>query len=73
MADRETCPCGATIEWKVLPSGVRCPMQRVKTIYAGGMDERVGKIETGRPMPPMYVSHFETCPKANEFSRRRKR
>lgn len=80
--------CGAKIEWKVLRSGKRCPMQRVRSVYVGpeGSNE-VGSLslnmlrlredgefeDSEMPLPPMYVSHFETCPNASQHSKRGER
>lgn len=54
------------------PNGNPIPLQRIRTVYVVRND-RVEKLDTKPELDaPMYVSHFETCPNANEFSRRRR-
>ncbi len=83
--EKQTCSaCGATFYWVVnAGTGKTIPMQLVRTIYAvtGSPGSLVGhKIEslTVRLDPPTkaeaenalhMVSHFETCPHPERFSR----
>lgn len=48
------------------PTGRVIPAQRVRTVYSREGD----KLFKCTPQGEVYVSHFETCPGAREFSRR---
>jgi hypothetical protein len=61
------------IEMIVGPNGKAIPAQRIRTVYAREED-RLSKIEFSNDNGerfPLYVSHFETCPYAKDFSRSR--
>ena len=62
--------CGMPIEFHQSPNGKPMPVQRVRNVYIMGAE---GKLEVAlrseaRP-GTMFVSHFETCPRASSFSR----
>lgn len=60
--------CGMPIRFIEGPNGKSIPAQRVRVVYvlAGSLfAER--KLEA-RELGETYVSHFETCPHASEFS-----
>lgn len=57
--------CLQKIEFLTGPSGRVIPVQRVRTVYV----ERGGALEKATPEGVVYVSHFEACPYAGEFSR----
>lgn len=64
--------CGMPIEFINGPSGRPLPAQKIRTVYRlldteGG--RRLQKKE-GAAEEMLYVSHFETCPNADEFSRK---
>lgn len=65
--------CGATIVWVETPGRVRVPIDPRPPIYRYNLDTGQGqKIERG--LTDAYgVSHFATCPKANEFSKSKKK
>ena len=68
--------CGMTIEFLVGPNGKVIPVQRIRTVYspnAEGALVNVSKLWEGSIIVragAYYVSHFETCPRAPEFSGR---
>jgi hypothetical protein len=76
---RETRPCkacGMKITGIIGPNGNVIPAQRIKTLYRL---DREGNALTLRKIDTIagdklegYVSHFETCPNAADFSRTRK-
>lgn len=59
------------IELIMGPNGKKIPAQRIRTIYRRTNElfeaNTLEVVEVGES----YVSHFETCPNANEFSRSR--
>lgn len=59
--------CGREITWAVTKTGARIPLERCKHVYEI-MDTQRGKGEAVMYGLPMWISHFLTCPKANEFS-----
>lgn len=65
-----------SIEFRHGPDSKLIPLQKVRTVYAlqdelhGG---RVVKVASPPEVEAYYVSHFETCPNAGEFSRKGKR
>lgn len=67
--------CGMTIEQIVGPNGKPIPAQKVRTVYVARTDlvgeRELEKLESVAGSE-VYVSHFETCPNANDFSRRRR-
>lgn len=65
--------CGMPIEIIRGPSGRPVPMQRVRTVYVieeGLFDQDVRTLEGHAEK---FVSHFETCPSAERFSKKAKR
>lgn len=63
--------CGRPIIFRPGPSGSSIPLQRIRTVYAMRADRREArKLETPAALE-LYVSHFETCPHASRFTRRR--
>jgi hypothetical protein len=64
-----------TIEMIVGPNGKAIPAQKIRTVYALVEEDgkrRLSKIEFEGDPRPTYVSHYETCPYASEFSKRKK-
>lgn len=55
--------CGRAIEWAKTPNGKNVPLERLKSVT-------VGPDNVTRPGGDVLVSHFLTCPKANDFSGR---
>lgn len=57
--------CGRPILWGVTADGKRIPLDPRASVYAyeSGKAERLGTA---------YVTHFATCPHANQFSGRNK-
>ncbi len=51
-------------------TGAVLPLQKLRTIYTfiGGANPKARKLDLANPS--IYVSHFETCPKAGEFRRK---
>jgi hypothetical protein len=48
------------------------PAQRVRTVYVL-VEQLIGEPQlqpVELPAGDLYISHFETCPQANDFSRR---
>lgn len=74
--EQGTCSsCGAAIYWVVMyPSGKRMPLD-AKPV-AGLISVEIGKPDTGRMRgkmhEPLYLSHFATCPNANQHRKDRK-
>lgn len=69
--------CRMKIEFIVGPNGNVIPMQKVKSVYyRQGPEDPLVKM--GPPQAPyegkpeLFVNHFETCPEASHFSRRRR-
>lgn len=54
-------------------NGRLVPVQKIRTVYAfmpiSGSSERILSAIPKADDVTYYVSHFETCPKASEFSR----
>jgi hypothetical protein len=62
--------CGMTIVFiENEASGKRIPAQAIRTVYELGTDGKLHKLD--KPQIQRYVSHFETCPKAGEFRRKK--
>ena len=76
MAMAKPCEgCGVLIEFHPSPNGKPMPVQRVKNIYGMGSEGRLVRVtaievNTDVDLGPVFVSHFETCPRANDFSGR---
>jgi hypothetical protein len=54
------------------PNGKQIPAQQIRTVYALFDDGRLGKAAATEGSARLFVSHFETCPKASTFSKGRK-
>lgn len=71
MSARPCRRCGMTIEFIEGPNGKNIPAQKVRTVYYRNERMRLSKLDTdgddGMELTT-YVSHFETCPKAADFS-----
>lgn len=64
--------CGMTIEFIKNPNGNGkwLPLQRVRSAYV--LEESGHRKVTLAPTTKaIFVSHFETCPSADEFTRKR--
>lgn len=68
--------CGKQITWAESPNGKKLPLEKV---YAWEIDDREGiedlplgqgamKILALKIERDIYISHFLTCPKSNQFS-----
>ena len=57
--------CGRKIEWARTPNGKSVPLERLKSVT-------VGPDGVTRPAGEVLVSHFLTCPRADDFSGRSK-
>ena len=73
---RSTCKgCGAAIVWAVNPAtGKRVPLEPAGRVLYRAIELPDGSVEAIREDPtptddPIMRSHFETCPKANDFSK----
>lgn len=60
--------CGASIIWAVNENGKRVPLDAKAPIYVLLATASLDEERCVRDRSPRYVSHFSTCPKANEFS-----
>jgi hypothetical protein len=66
--------CGEKIVWAISPRGARIPLTKV-TAYSLHANEGNPAMDdvavplTGVPMPH-YVSHFVTCPKRDQFTKK---
>ena len=61
--------CGNKIIWGLTSSGKKIPLDTSAPVYLLAADPK----ETKEPIPvrrirQFFVSHFSTCPKANDFS-----
>lgn len=78
MSERPCKACGMKIEMIEGPNGKHIPAQRIRTVYQRidlDHSSHLRKADIaqaqGDPYPPvLYVSHFETCPHADSFSRK---
>lgn len=57
--------CGAPIVWGLTPEGKRIPLDPKPPVYAYEADN--GNCLQVKAAT-VYVTHFATCPKANDFS-----
>jgi len=56
------------------PAGKPIPAQRIRTVYVIDAEGNLAKAKRDPAEgAQLYVSHFETCPRAADFSRTRKR
>jgi hypothetical protein len=58
--------CSKEILWGVDSKGTRIPLDTTPPTYVVVGNEKDGTVKIVRSSG--YVSHFATCPKANEFS-----
>jgi len=64
--------CGKTIVWGMTEAGKKIPLDPKPPVYRV-LDENPepnAYMENVKRAQRCYVSHFATCPKANEFSRK---
>lgn len=61
--------CGKKIVWAILPGGGAIPLDPKPPVYQVSDPDaaHMGQVVATR-MPAMMVTHFATCPKANNFS-----
>lgn len=75
--ERRPCKaCGMPIEIWEGPNGKPLPLQRIRSFYALDDQAHGGSIRKLAFAPSVsagFVSHFETCPSASQFSRKEKR
>lgn len=77
MTETRPCQaCGVAIRFVRSPSSAWMPVQRVPAVYQVVADDhaepRARRIELADHTGGLWVSHFAACPKASQFSRRRK-
>lgn len=70
--ERRAClKCGAPLAFVVGPNGKKIPLDQRAQVY------RIITDLTGAPVceqvPDAFVTHFASCPKANDFSGSKKR
>lgn len=70
--------CGKAIIWGVIAAGVRIPLDPAAPVYglSGfraelGLGDRPAAEISRAKRDEFMVSHFATCPKANQFSGRK--
>ena len=59
--------CRAKLEFQESESGAKIPAQRVKTLYV----LRKGKLVAIPLDGPWFINHYETCPDAESFSKKK--
>lgn len=68
--------CGAEIEFIEGPSGRPIPAQKVTAIYVEEEDaqgkRKLIKVSVPDVGPLYWISHFQTCPQADRWSRGRR-
>lgn len=65
--------CGKLIIWGIQENGVKVPLDPSAPVYVLLEKQGPGRAQKIMRVPDEYmVSHFKTCPNANEFSRSRK-
>lgn len=57
--------CGRVMEWATTTTGAKIPLERLRGY-------RVDPDGIAHPAGDVLVSHFQTCPKASDFSKGRK-
>ena len=78
MPDRRPCrACGVMIEFVEGPNGKPIPVTKVRNVYYVGDDGRLATVDwdplgEGLPTPDHFISHFETCPRASSFTRKKR-
>jgi len=72
MSDSTCKGCGKRIIWGIMENGARVPMDPVPPVYevVDKMEPNSSEIVRRCDRARFMVSHFATCPKANDFSRR---
>jgi hypothetical protein len=72
MSGRPCKRCGRRILFLTSPAGKPTPVHTIRTLYRRE-GERLVKLDLAGDGDgePYYVSHFETCPYAPEFSGKR--
>lgn len=60
--------CGALITFLPGPAGKAIPAQKARSVYRRAESGALEKLELEGG--PFWISHFETCPGASQFSRR---
>ena len=67
--------CGKEIIWAKNENGKMVPLDASAPVFLiTEADDETGCVKVGHDdLPACYVSHFATCPKANEFSSSRKK
>jgi hypothetical protein len=74
--------CGMKIAFAEGPNGKQIPLQKIRNVYYIAADDAEARARALDPRATaddgmrydagqLYVSHFETCPNAAEFSRGR--
>ena len=64
--------CGAPIVWALTHTGARIPLDPRSPVYELGHEYGTDGLPVARVAGERFlVSHFRTCPKADEFSRTR--
>jgi len=67
------CRCGKEILWGIDPNGTRIPLDPRAPVYHVISFDPISNAyvveRAGQNTPVYHVTHFATCPKANEFSR----
>jgi hypothetical protein len=77
MPDPRPCrKCKAKIEFIEGPNGRAIPVQKVTQLYVLDRAEKLVKANVVTPLGaydpgPFYISHFQTCPAAETFTRNR--
>jgi hypothetical protein len=59
--------CGAAIRWAITPNGRRMPVDAKPEKRIVLDDVRLGDDPPTARVVDTYVSHFATCPKAQQF------
>lgn len=66
--------CGKKIIWGMTEDGKVIPLDKVPPVYEVFYGfEMANKLPLIKRKEGHYVTHFATCPKANEFSRAKKK
>lgn len=71
MTDGKCGGCGKKVIWGTSETGARVPLDPVPPVYRIVGAASVGYAKLVRDKQA-YVSHFSTCPSANQFSRSRR-
>ena len=69
VRERRCQGCGMKIEFLLGPNDKTIPAQKVKTVYIRKGSRLFSTLVGGDGgKEALYVNHFETCPKASDFS-----